>query len=101
MGMNDPADIHKAVRYKTWKVSSLKFVSLSRWDKQLCLALIYHELHRNRYKQINHENSQIDELPDLNEYIDQLLHQICLNKQLIVINWKTVNVKTLTECDAQ
>ena len=97
--MNDPANIHKAIRYNTFSVSSLKLVSLSLWDKQLCLALIYHELHRNGYKQINDTHSQIDELPDLNEYIDQLLHQICLNKQEMRISWKTMNVKTLTECD--
>ena len=81
--MDDPADIHKMIRNNTLNVSTLKLKPLSVSDKNLSLELLRSVLDRNR----NDEHSNIEEVKDMKwKYIQNLLHQICLNKQRIWIN---------------
>ncbi len=90
----NPSVIHDMNRKGTKNIKVLGLNDISFSMKNLTQRLIYHELNKylpNRYKMFD----------NLDEYIDKLLHQICLNKQNLRVNWNTMNIDVLKEYDDQ
>ncbi len=90
--MIDPADIHTMLKNKTTNIRDSKLKRIDRQMKVLYVALIHHELNKNGFRPETYKTYL-----NLHEYVDQLLHQICFNKQRIYLNWKTMNVNILKE----
>eukprot|EP01084_Bolivina_argentea_P260586 440106_1 len=93
--MNDPSDIHIIQEKQSADLSVLKLRNVSETIKQICLALIHHELNRNGYNM-----NVFEKYADLHPYIDQLLHRICVAADFFRINWTAMHVNMLTKCDA-
>eukprot|EP01084_Bolivina_argentea_P008667 16219_1 len=97
--MHHPSDVlkgrlkifHDSVAWNT-DVSSLNLANITVLDKKICVALMCHELYRNGYQTV--ENS-INEFSNLDNYIEQLLHEICSNKHYVRMNWKAMNTNVL------
>eukprot|EP01084_Bolivina_argentea_P299109 515564_1 len=82
---------------KKWNrnVAELELKCINKSQKQLCLALLYHQLYKNGYK--GDKSSRTRKFANLNIYVEQLLQQICSNKIQVTIEWKTMNVNHLKE----
>eukprot|EP01084_Bolivina_argentea_P298646 514686_1 len=92
--IKDPADIHKILKQETLFVESLELQDVSLFHRKLCLALVHHELHR--YKPNDYK-----ELPQIHKYVDDMLHQICISKQEIQINWESMNTNLSKRCNSE
>ena len=91
----DQSIVHKIKEKNTFNISLL--LGDNKYNnnippiiKKLTIRLIEHEC--NRYYP-----SKYLLYPNLYQYVDKLLHNICTNKTRIDINWKTMNVDILKE----
>eukprot|EP01084_Bolivina_argentea_P270152 459307_1 len=86
--MYDHSDVLKFTKYNTMNVALLSLQSISSLEQEFIVKFIHHELHRsspNEYKP----------LKSLSAYIDALLHQICNNRESLIINWNSLNIQML------
>ena len=96
--MSDPTDIHKMQRngiVMCSEVSFHKLQPLSIKDKNLCSSLITTELRRNGFQIDSTDFVEVEMDTHLYPYINQLFKNICLKRNHLLINMKTMEVNIL------
>ena len=91
-------NIRKAVKYQSRNVSYLCLSNIGDDIKNLCKSMIHYQLNRNGFITDQYKQNPFN-LNKYAVYAQQLLHQFCLNKKGIKIDWKAMSVDILTECD--